>query len=70
MSEMKTLKPAPGMKVRKPDGRHLADDGEVVEMTSYWSRRESAGDVEVVQVKAPAKAGRVAADGRNDGNRE
>lgn len=41
----KTLKPAAGLKVRKPDGQHLKAAGENVELTSYWQRRIIAGDV-------------------------
>lgn len=54
MPEIMKLKPAvEGVKVRKPDGKHLKADGESVEVTSYWLRRLEAG--EVVEVKA-AKA--------------
>lgn len=55
MNESKVLKPAPGVKVRRPDGarKHLAEAGEEVTMSSYWRRRLAAGDV--VEV-APAKA--------------
>lgn len=44
---MKTLfiKPAPGLKVRKPDGGELKPDGEQVEPSSYWLRRLADGDV-------------------------
>lgn len=45
MSERQFLRPANGLKVRHPDGRHLADDGEVVTLTNYWRRRLAAGDV-------------------------
>lgn len=41
-----TLKPArPGLQVRKPDGGHLAQEGEEVIVTTYWRRRLRAGDV-------------------------
>jgi hypothetical protein len=39
------LIPAPGLRVRKPDGTLLAPEGEVVEMNSYWLRRLADGDV-------------------------
>lgn len=70
MSEQQVLRPAKGVKVRHPDGRHLAEDGERLTMSSYWQRRLAAGDV--VKGAAPAKA--VAAkgtgDGRDKGKRE
>jgi hypothetical protein len=40
-----TIKPAPGLKVRKPDGPLLPEEGATVELTSYWRRRLAAGDV-------------------------
>lgn len=63
MNERKVLKPAKGVKVRRPnDRRHLAEGGEEVTMSSYWLRRLADGDVvEVVAAKAgtgtSAKAG-------------
>jgi hypothetical protein len=63
MNERKVLKPAQGVKVRKPEtGQHLAEGGEEVTVSSYWLRRLAAGDVvEVVAAKAgtgtSAKAG-------------
>lgn len=55
MSATKHLRPAPGLKVRRPDGRHLAEAGETVEFTSYWQRRKAAGDVvEVTEQAKPA----------------
>lgn len=52
----KTLKPADGLKVRKPDGQHLKASGEPVEITSYWQRRLIAGDViEVAEAAADVK---------------
>lgn len=42
---IKIIKPAAGLKVRKPDGQHLKNAGEPVELTSYWQRRIIAGDV-------------------------
>lgn len=50
----KTLKPAPGLRVRRPDGALLAADGEPVEMSSYWLRRLADGDVVEVEASAPA----------------
>jgi len=43
--QTKFLKPADGLKVRKPVGGHLAPDGEAVEPSSYWLRRIEDGDV-------------------------
>lgn len=70
MSELRFLRPADGVKVRHPNGRHLSAEGEQVEITAYWRRRIAAGDV--VEGKAPARAAaeKVAGDGRNKGKRE
>lgn len=51
------LRPArAGLKVSVPSrirgpraGRHLAPDGEIVVLDSYWRRRLRAGDVEQIQ---------------------
>jgi hypothetical protein len=68
MSKTQCLRPAAGVKVRRPDGKHLAEAGETVTMNSYWDRRLTAGDV---VVGAPAKAAaKVAGDGRDKGKRE
>ena len=40
-----TLKPKPGLTVRKPDGNKLAADGEVVPRNSFWLKRLADGDV-------------------------
>lgn len=47
MSNQRTLKPVEGRLVRYPgdDNRPLDPGGEVVEMTPYWRRKLSAGDV-------------------------
>lgn len=37
------LKPANGLKVRKPNGQHLAEAGEAVRMSAYWLRRLKEG---------------------------
>lgn len=44
-----TLKPRKGVLVRKPDGLHLAEKGEVVPRNAYWLRRLREGDV--IEVK-------------------
>lgn len=55
MAELITLKPAvAGVKVRKPDGAHLKEAGEKVELTTFWIRRLAAG--EVIEVKAAKSA--------------
>ncbi len=46
------VKPAPGRRVRRPDGRVLEEAGAAVERTPYWLRRAAAGDVTIG--KAPA----------------
>lgn len=60
--EMITIKPAKdGVNVLKPDGTHLAAEGEPVQRTAYWVRRLSDGDVAIVKplaaVKTAAKKG-------------
>lgn len=51
MSETAYLKPADGLQVRKPNGSHLATEGEAITFDSYWLRRLNKGDV--VATKAP-----------------
>ncbi|RLM27507.1 hypothetical protein BIY29_02385 [Brenneria alni] len=48
----KHLKPkgGVGVKVRKPDGTYLKDDGEDLPLSSYWLRRIAEGDLEVTDV--------------------
>lgn len=71
MSNSKFLRPAEGVKVRHPDGRHLADKGEQVTMSSYWQRRIAAGDVVEGAEAAPAVTAKGAGDGRaSKANRE
>lgn len=57
--KMITIKPAKaGVNVLKPNGEHLAADGETVQRTSYWVRRLSDGDIAIVQqAKTAAKKG-------------
>ncbi len=56
MSEIRTIKPADGRRVRFPDtGRVLPPEGETVAWGSYWHRRLVAGDVVVVDEPAPAE---------------
>ncbi|GAA4651682.1 hypothetical protein GCM10023116_39660 [Kistimonas scapharcae] len=52
-----TIKPADGLKVRKPDGSHLAADGESVVLTGYWRRRLADGDVVKATASKNAKKG-------------
>ena len=55
--EMITIKPAKaGVNVLKPNGEHLAAEGETVQRTSYWVRRLSDKDVEIVKPATVAKA--------------
>lgn len=71
MSNQKILRPAEGVKVRHPDGRHLASDGETVTMTTYWQRRLADGDVVAVNAASPVQvSAKLAADGRNKTNQE
>ena len=70
MSNIQILKPAAGIKVRHPGGRHLAIEGEPVEVNSYWLRRIAAGDV-VIEKKNKKTSQQAAGDGQNTGsNRE
>nr|WP_113865481.1 DUF2635 domain-containing protein [Brenneria salicis]NMN90530.1 uncharacterized protein DUF2635 [Brenneria salicis ATCC 15712 = DSM 30166]RBP64860.1 uncharacterized protein DUF2635 [Brenneria salicis ATCC 15712 = DSM 30166]RLM31579.1 hypothetical protein BHG07_04795 [Brenneria salicis ATCC 15712 = DSM 30166] len=46
----KHLKPKGGVKVRKPAGTYLKDDGEDLPLSSYWLRRIAEGDLEVTDV--------------------
>ena len=70
MSEQAFLRPAEGVKVRRPDGGHLAEKGETVTMTSYWQRRLADGDVVEVKAAGDSAAARTADTGRGKGNRE
>lgn len=55
---IKVIKPADGIKVRRPDGQHLSESGEAVEMSTYWTRRLLSNDViEVVPESADKKTG-------------
>lgn len=39
------IKPAPGLKVRTPQGLFLPEEGDMVERDSFWVRRINDGDV-------------------------
>lgn len=69
MSNIKNLIPADGIKVRKPDGKHLDPAGESVEMSSYWLRRLAAGDVAEKKNQAKPSAS-AAASNKNPKNQE
>lgn len=56
MSDTKLLKPAPGLKVRRPGGARLDEAGEHVTMNAFWARRLAAGDVVEVAEAKPAAA--------------
>ncbi len=52
----KQIKPArDGLLVRKPDGTHLAADGEMLAVSAYWLRRETCGDVVISDVTVNEK---------------
>lgn len=69
MNATKLLQPAPGLKVRHPDGRHLDPAGELIEMSAYWFRRLAAGDVVEAAPPAPAKAPKAKpAEGKEGGD--
>lgn len=49
MSETKTLKPAPGIKLYNPaTKRFVAEEGEAVVMDKYWRGRIADGDAVIV----------------------
>lgn len=52
-----SLKPAEGRRVRHPDGRLLAEEGEAVTLNAYWHRKIEDDDVETVgrASRAPRK---------------
>lgn len=52
----KHLKPKGGVKVRKPDGAYLNDDGEDIPLSSYWLRRIAEGDIAVTDVASLSAA--------------
>jgi hypothetical protein len=55
--DMITIKPAKaGVNVLKPDGTHLANNGETVKRSAFWVRRLSDKDVEIVKPATVAKA--------------
>lgn len=55
--DMITIKPAKaGVNVLKPDGTHLANNGETVKRSAFWVRRLSDKDVEIVKPANVAKA--------------
>ncbi|MEQ9865060.1 DUF2635 domain-containing protein [Pectobacterium aroidearum] len=57
----KHLKPKGGVKVRKPDGAYLNDDGEDLPLSSYWLRRIAEGDIAVTDIAVTDVASQPAA---------
>mgnify|MGYP001793380781 CR=1 FL=1 len=57
MTERVHIRPLRGLKVPNPSrgGRHLADGGERVGLSSYWHRRLRAGEVERIPAQNTAK---------------
>ncbi|MDO8932923.1 MAG: DUF2635 domain-containing protein [Rhodocyclaceae bacterium] len=49
--------PINGARVRKPDGSILQAEGEPVERSSYWLRRENDGDVTLEAITDAAPTG-------------
>lgn len=48
----KHIKPArKGLNVRKPDGEHLSPEGEPLQVTAFWLRREAQGDVVIADIQ-------------------
>lgn len=56
MSNIVTIRPVAGRKVRKQSGQVLATEGEQVVWSSYWLRRQREGDIELVQAPAETDA--------------
>jgi hypothetical protein len=62
------LKPAePAIKVRKPDGAHLAPEGESLPDTVFWRRRMKDGDVVAARPVKAALSSRQAAGSAGTG---
>jgi ribosomal protein L19 len=56
--EIKVQPASKDIKVRKPDGAHLSDEGETVTRNAFWIRRIADGDgVEITQPVTAAKKG-------------
>jgi hypothetical protein len=50
MTTQQHVKPAVGCLVRDPvTYEALPEEGKLVEMNSYWVRKEAAGDIEIVE---------------------
>ncbi|MCY1524134.1 hypothetical protein D9M68_590570 [compost metagenome] len=47
------IKPAPGRRVRQPDGAWLPDEGLPLGLTSYWRRRRDDGDIVIGEPAKP-----------------
>lgn len=47
--------PIKGARVRKPDGSILRAEGESVERSAFWLRRENDGDVALEAIPAAAE---------------
>lgn len=56
MALVKVTPKNPGVPVRKENGVPLDSQGEVLERTVWWIRRENDGDVTLEEVKAEAAA--------------
>lgn len=61
------LQPAPGLRVRKPDGSILPAEGESVALNTFWRRRINHGDVVLGPAPKPAAAGSVGSAGKSRG---
>lgn len=50
------VKPAEGRLVRHPDTyEKIKPEGSIVELNSYWIRKENAGDVVIKEAAVPAE---------------
>lgn len=55
--ELIFVKPIGGAKIRKPDTKeYLHEGGEELERSSFWIRRQMAGEVSISKVVPAAKA--------------
>lgn len=56
MAEIRFLKPAAGVKVRRSDnGQHVKPEGERLELNNYYRRRIASGDLVVTDEPKASK---------------
>lgn len=55
-SDLVSIVPLGGLRVRKPSGQLLDPKGEAVAWNAYWRRRQLEGDIERVPTDAKGRA--------------